>query len=83
MDAPMSKLNRASHFSKEQDTSYLNINAAGLMTDIVMKEYSPSELNRASQNLKNGWPRLEKETTVLLCYVISAMHGYFYLNNWL
>jgi hypothetical protein len=25
----------------------------------------------------------EKETTVLLCYVISAMHGYFYLNNWL
>jgi hypothetical protein len=25
----------------------------------------------------------EKETTVLLCDEISAMHGYFYLNNWL
>ncbi len=23
----------------------------------------------------------EKETTVLLCYVISAMHGYFYLGT--
>jgi len=25
----------------------------------------------------------KKETTVLLCYEISAIHGSFYLHNWL
>jgi hypothetical protein len=40
--------------------------------------------------MKRGQPKFKKwlavvgkKTTVLFCFVISAMHGYFYLNNWI